>query len=59
MEFIQFPSNFQKTTKTSLINSLSRLGGNNNRQVSLMKFVNMELQLGMTSASYFYRVITK
>jgi len=59
IKFIRFPSNFQKTTKTSLADGLSRLGDNDSRQVSLMEFVNMEPQLGMIFALYFYRVITK
>jgi len=59
IKFIPFPSNFQKTTKTSLADDSSRLGDNDSRQVSLMEFVNMEPQLSMIYASYFYRVITK
>jgi hypothetical protein len=54
MELTWFPSNFQKTTKTSLADNLSWLDGNYSRQIYPMEFVNMEPQLGMTSASYFY-----
>ena len=54
MKLTQFSNNFQKTIKTSLINGSSRLGGNDSRQISLMEFVNMEPQLGMISAKYFY-----
>ena len=54
MELTWFPSNFQKTTKTSLTDDPSRLDGNNSRQIYLMEFVNMEPLLGMTFASYFY-----
>ena len=50
MKLTQFSNNFQKTIKTSLINGPSRLGGNDSKQISLMKFVNMKPQLRMISA---------
>jgi len=54
IELTWFLSNSQRTTQTLRTNDPSRLYGNDNRQVSVLEIVNIEPQLGMTSASYCY-----